>query len=204
MKSTKGNLLPELVRTAAHAYENTWGPSASIGAGSDAWNSFVDENGRLLSPGGAMDGLVDFIVTAIGNAYDRAESVEECNQQIESTFRQAVGSLQEVRKALDMLTGRAVKIPYVLRGIVQVAGAGYTKGSINAWNRLMDSDGKLNARANFDDLLARFVILELGSVFEENEHPDVQVETATCAIAKAEAQLEAVLHALSSAACAAN
>lgn len=196
--------LRDVVRVAARAYSDEradagFGDSTSDPEEGD-WDWLLDERGRLVSPGRSGDTLADFVITSIANVWDDAAGAGNTPEKAIT----AIG--QELHRAADILARCVDRIdalrdpdgdaegdrPIFLREIVQAAAAGYCKAGKNVWNQLINEDGYFEAEADFEDLLAAFVIREIGFGYSSSEPAATTIDNAIAGLSSAQARLRRV------------
>lgn len=186
--------LKGIVRCAARAYGNDWEDGKECDG--TEWEYLLDDNGRLISPGRAEDRLADFIITSINRVYDEGFGEDKLTSALGETFMLAADILGRCFDRIDALRCTEENSeddePIALRIIVQAAAAGYTKAGKNSWNQLINEDGCFEAQDDFDDLLAVFVLRELGTTYEAHECAEAQIRNASNAMELAQSRLRRV------------
>jgi hypothetical protein len=201
-----GSSLKDVVRLAARAYSNDRFESGDSNCdGNDGeWDWLLDDHGRLVSPGRSGDTLADFTMISIVSVWDNST---KAGNSPEKTMTAIV---QELQRAADIL-GRCVDRiddlryqdedsesdkPISLREIIQASAAGYTKAGKNAWNQMIGEDGFFEAENDFEDLLAKFVIREIGLGYSSSEPRANSIDNAIAGVACAQSRLRRVATAI--------
>jgi hypothetical protein len=197
-----GSDLKDVVRLAARAYSDDrseYGNSISDGNDGE-WDWLLDDRGRLVSPGRSRDTLADFIMTSIASVWDNAttagNSPEKTMTAIGQELHRAADILGRCMDRIDALRNQDEDSesdrPISLREIIQGAAAGYTKAGKNAWNQLISEDGFFEAEADFEDLLATFVIREIGFGYNSSQSAVESIDNAVAGVACAQSRLRRV------------